>query len=107
MSSTLVIPFSSEASFREEVTLEGTPYIFIFNWNSRFSFWTMSIYDRSNTLLLGSVKLVAGINLLKLFPETAIPPGALYVLSTLRTGSDIAFDDFTNERCLLLYVTAD
>ena len=100
----LIIPFSGEASFTEEITLENTPYILVFNWNSRGSFWEMSFYDRSQNPLALGIKLVLNDELIGKFPEAGLPPGKMYVIDGTESEFDIAFDDFTNGRLSLIYV---
>jgi hypothetical protein len=100
----LIIPFSGESSFIEEITLENTPYDFAFNWNSRGEFWELSIYDRDlNPLVLG-IKLVLNEEFFVKFPDRGLPPGSLFIFDGTGSNEPISFEDFTNGRCYLIYV---
>lgn len=101
----VVIPFFDAPSFREEITLEGTPYVFQFSWNYAGSFWSLSIFDRdSNPLVLG-IRLVLNYEHIKRHPIIGMPPGELYVIDINEGSSDIAYEDLTsNGRCQVVYV---
>lgn len=44
--------------------LNGVPVTLRFKWNTRFSFWSVSIYDRQNALIIAGLKLVRDFSLL-------------------------------------------
>lgn len=100
----ITIPFKIFPSFTQEVTIEETPYVFRFDWNSRWQFWRMDISDREgNPLILGR-KLVLYYELLKQFPDRGLPKGELYVIDpSLTNFSKITQFDFVNNRCSLVY----
>jgi hypothetical protein len=99
----LSIPFSGEPSFIEEIILENTPYIFAFHWNSRGAFWALSIYDRDLNAHAEGLKLLLNEELLLKHPDCGLPPGTLFVFDGTGSNAPIAFDDFTNGRCYLIY----
>lgn len=98
-----ILPFKDFPSFTEEITLEGIPYVFRFDWNSRGQFWTMDIYDREeNSLILGK-KLVLFYELLRQYPDRGLPLGELYVIDpALNNFTPIKQDDF-QDRLYLVY----
>lgn len=104
--SLIIIPFFDFPAFTQEVSLDGTPYVISFTWNSRVEFWTMGITDKEENLLIGGIKLVLGMELLKKFPDKQLPPGRMFVFDVKGDESPIAYGDFINGRCDLIYETA-
>lgn len=100
--------FIDYPSFRQEVTLDGTPYIFETSWNSRGSFWTLTIYDREENILIGGIKLVLNYEMLLIHPDRGLPPGTLMVLDYSGRTDPIEQDDFVGSRRLqFTYLTED
>jgi hypothetical protein len=99
----LQIPMYQEANFTETVTLENIPYIFEFKWNDRFSFWSMSISNSSNTYIIRGIHLVTGVELLKGHPNIGLPPGKMMVTDIRQIPQDPVYVDFTNGNCFLIY----
>lgn len=99
------IPFKNQfPSFTEEITLEGIPYIFRFDWNSRAFFWSMDIYDRERNPLLSGRKLFLYLGLLKQFPDRGLPPGEIYIVDLSYAFEPIAQFDFES-RLFMYYLT--
>jgi hypothetical protein len=101
----ITIPWQNSASFKEEVTLEGTPYIFRFDFNSTGNFWIMGISDRDEVDLLTGVKLVLGTEILTQHPDRGLPAGMLFVIDETGNTTPIEQDDFITNRVNLVYVT--
>lgn len=80
--------------------LDGTPVILRFKWNTRFAFWSMSIYDRQNNPILMGVKLVRDFPLLgRLHLETV--PGEFIVSRLYGDWDDLRFDSLPEEAALI------
>lgn len=102
-----IIPFKDFPSFTEEVTLEGIPYTFRFDWNSRGEFWSMDIYDREkNPLILGR-RIMLDYEILRQFPDRELPPGELYVIDPSLNFDPIQQNDFIDNRVSLVYLEED
>lgn len=95
-------------SYKEEVTLDGRPYLLSFHWNTRGEYWSMAIADRDEVMLL------SGIRLVMLFPlihyrhvDSRLPPGELIVMDTSANTiyQEPGRYDFSNNRCSLYYVS--
>jgi len=100
----LEIPFKNFSSFTEDITLDGKPYIFEFNFNSRGDFWTLSMYDREQHPLLEGRKIVLNYELIKQFTDERMPPNFLFSIDpSLSNFSDLTQDDFLNGRAFLIY----
>lgn len=96
------ITFFEGSSFRQQVTLEGTLYVFEFNWNDRGSMWTLTIKDFSQNCLVAGIRLVQGIDLFAQYPDRGLPPGALFTVDDSGDLSDIEQNDFIGDRQLKL-----
>lgn len=101
------IPFFEYPSFTEELEIDGTTYILKFNWNSRFSFWTISFYDVAQNPIVTGIKIVLNINLLAQFRAYAVPSGELRAVDASGNNRRIAQKDFVNGRLLLIYASEE
>tara|TARA_Y100000310_G_C20703455_1_gene832281 strand:+ start:12057 stop:12386 length:330 start_codon:yes stop_codon:yes gene_type:complete len=101
----ITVPWQNSASFKEEVTLEDTPYIFRFDFNSVGNFWIMGISDRDEVELLTGVKLVLGTEILTQHPDRGLPPGMMFVIDETGNTEPIEQNDFINNRVKLTYAT--
>ena len=101
------LPFKTFAFFEMEITLDGTPYIIIFKWNSRGGFWSMSWLNRNREVLVNGLKIIINYELIGWYPDRGLPPGALFATDD-KSGTDrIGRDDFTNGRLSLVYMTEE
>lgn len=48
-----------------QFTISNQTYTASIKWNERFSFWSLSIYDRDSALIVGGVRMVANTSLIK------------------------------------------
>lgn len=80
--------------------LGGIPVILRFKWNTRFSFWSMSIYDRQSNPILTGIKLVRDFPLLdKLHLEEI--PGDFTVVRLYGDWDDVPFDALPEEAAIV------
>lgn len=89
----VTIPFSGNASFSQEVTLDGVAYRFQFSWNVRGNFWSMTIMDRDLNVLVAGVKIVLSYELIADWVGRSLPPGELYAIDTTSELLAIGRDD--------------
>lgn len=100
---TLPLPTRDEPNVTQTTSLEGRPYVFTFDWNSRTNRWTFALATESGTRILDGALLCIGFDLLRTVPNTLdfVPPGSLYLVGpddpTLETIGD----------CDLLYLTSE
>lgn len=71
---------STLPSFTQRVTLEGTPYLLTFRWNSREEAWYMHVGLDNATNLETGVKLVFDSLFLRRNPSEDKPPGNLLLI---------------------------
>lgn len=77
-STILIIPTDASLyAYKEEIVLNDVSYIFNFEWNSRFEYWSLSILDVNENSLVAGIKLVYGIDLFAQFPANGLPEGSL------------------------------
>lgn len=102
-----IIPFPKYPRFSEQVSLDGVIYNLFFDWNDRGSYWTMTITDINNNVLLASLKIVPNFDIHKRYALTLSPAGAFAVYSLVSDSSDIQYEDFTTNRELVYISSAE
>ena len=103
-----IIPFTTYPSYSKDITLDNVKYRFLFQWNTRAEFWSLSILSTDNTPIVSGIKLVINYDLFQRYRHLALPTGYLFVLDSSENEAKIAYDDFTNERGLqLIYFSED
>lgn len=81
----LTIPISDAATlgnFYQTVTLEGRDYQLDFVWNTRESFWYMSIKDEEGNHIRSGLKAVCNFPVTRLWKDAERPPGQFIFLDT-------------------------
>lgn len=102
-----IIPFPKYPRFSEQVSLDGVIYNLFFDWNDRGSYWTMTITDINNTVLLANLKIVPNFDIHKRYALTSSPAGAFAVYSRVSNSSDISYEDFISTRELIYLTEAE
>lgn len=75
----IALPFTTGLdSFTEIVDLDGQSWILRFDWNNRAEAWYLTISTIEEVEVVGGIKIVLGMELLKATGRENIPPGALY-----------------------------
>lgn len=98
------ITFFNLVAFTQTINLNNKNFIFKILWNSRGKYYTLSIYDIDETLLIAGIKLVLNIDLFNLSPDRGLPKGGLFVSDLTSQIRPIAKDDFTNGRLKLIFI---
>lgn len=79
----VIIPFfNDQASFQEEVTLDGIPYLFKFTYNNRYDFWSMDILTKDEEPIVQGLKIVLNYELISRFRYLGVPAGELYAIDS-------------------------
>lgn len=89
-------------AYQFQITLEDTSFFFDFEWNERGQFWSMSISDQDEQLLIAGVRLVAGISLIDKYIVSGRPKGHLMCVDTSGKNIDPSISDL-GSRVLLMY----
>jgi len=101
------IPFKDLPSFIEEVTLDNTPYVLKFDYNSRVEAWYISFNNREQTPIVTGIKMVLFHELISEYPDRGLPPGELWVFDPTGGQNPPGREDFVNGRLVLLYYTEE
>lgn len=94
---------SNYAAFTQEVTLDETDFKLKFYWNSRFEYWSMTISDFEDNIIVSGIKLVLNYDLLNPYRHLDVPAGQLYVLDPSDTLLRINREDI-DKNVSLFYV---
>lgn len=85
------IPTQAGHPFTERVSLSGTTYTLIFNWNTVVQCWVLDFYNEAgDTEILLGVPLVTGSDLLEQYGY--MPLGAQTVLTAMTVGPGLPPD---------------
>lgn len=68
----------------QECTLDAVRVILVARYAERTDRWYLSIYTPAEVLLVGSLALVPGVDLLRPYRHLALPQGQLFVQSVQR-----------------------
>ena len=100
------LPFVTYPSLEQEITLEEVTYKFLYVWNTRGEFWTLTIKDIEENVILAGVRLVLNVELLQKYNHLAIPQGMLFIIDTDDNNkTEISYSDFENTRQLnIMYI---
>lgn len=102
---TVIIPTRSLPAFNFEMALEGVPYRFSFEWNSRREFWTMNIFTRTDVPLIVGIKLILNYELIRRYRRN-LPPGAIVAIDITGRLQRIGREDL-GENVRLIYIPRD
>jgi len=100
------IPFQEHPYFSEQVVLDSVPYVFEFYWNNRGSFWSLTIYNKNNSLLIAGLKVVKNLNLLNNYGKIDALPAALLMAKSQADGdnTEIAYGDIYSGLVNIVYI---
>lgn len=99
----IAVPIFNNSSFLEKIVLDDKSYTLRFDWNDRGEFYTLNVYDASDTLLIAGRKVSLFVDLLSQFKGTDFPQGMLMIIDPSTTNfSPIIQDDFI-DRLYLIY----
>lgn len=90
-----------------DVLLDGQRYELRFTWNTRFSYWAISMFEQvSGTALFQGRRMALGVNHLRQVASPLRPGGALVVVDTSGQGLSPGRGDLRSGRVKLVYRTA-
>jgi hypothetical protein len=100
------IPTSTtEARYKQLVSIDGVDYTLQFDWNQREGKWYLRVLINDEILVSG-VKIVVNYSLLDKFKDTRMPSGILMALDSIGEDDDPGLTDLGN-RVKLTYITSD
>lgn len=99
----LEIPVSVDVPlYQIRTTLDGSEYLFRFDWNGREGRWYFSLADINESWIVTGVKIVCNWPLLRRVTDKRRPPGELMATDFTSTGEPPGFVDL-GRRVKLLY----
>ena len=104
----ITIPFEALDAFSEDIDIDNITYRFSFIYNNRGDYWSMTISDLTDNIIISGIKLILGYDLLEPYHYLAIPIGKLFIVDETMSFDRISKDDFVNDRNLqMIYATED
>jgi hypothetical protein len=99
-----IIPLFDSPDFKQAVILDGVNYVLRIQWNTRCSFWTMSIFDGNETIVRAGIKLVPMYPLRAQYNDPRLPPGEFVLVDTSQSANqEIGRHDFGTGRNVELW----
>ena len=102
----IIIPIKNNPNHTITIELESLIYKLGFLYNTEGGFWTMTIWDEEDNLLLSGLKIVANYPLLFLHKNDSLPSGDFYC-EIADTQASIGRNSFSSEEAKLLYLTEE
>lgn len=102
---TLSIPLRNDEYYRENLIIEEKEYIFQFLWNKKFEFWSLSIFDIDENIIVAGLKLKVNC---KILPRRRYLefPGEIWCISNDLSNDRIQKEDI-DTRISLVYLSPD
>ena len=96
------IPTKGVDNFTFSISLDYARYTFLFVWNYRGSYWSMSIADAVGSPVVQGVCVRVSVDMLEFVSATNRPQGSLVAMDTAGAGVDPGLNDL-GQRVILLY----
>lgn len=96
------IPFRNEASFREQIQLDGEIFFLDFQWNALNEFWSFDILNIDEEPLIYGIKIVSDFPLLTFNRVKGSPRGNIFCQNIVK-GDDVIKRFDMNQKFLLFY----
>jgi len=100
----LIIPIKNSPNHTIFIDLDAITYKLEFLYNSVANFWSMSIYDDDDNLLIAGVKIIPNYPLLTQYVNSSLPQGEI-ICEVSNTTEQITRDTFVKQEATLLYIT--
>lgn len=97
-----IIPFKEPASWREQITLDGSIFVLEFYWNALNEFWNMNIYDRDLNPIIYGITIVPNYPLLAQYSVLGKPLGEI-ICQNIVGGTDVIRRFDMSQRFELVY----
>jgi len=78
----IVVPWIDAPRWRQEIALDGRPYVLVARYNVRSAFYSMDIMSRTGEAIVSGFRLVKGFPLLRQVRKPELPPGEFFVIGT-------------------------
>jgi hypothetical protein len=102
----IIIPIKDNPNHTITIELESVIYKLGFVYNTEGAFWSMTIWDEDDNLLLSGIKIVANYPLLFSHKNNSLPTGDFYC-EIADTQASINRNSFLSGEAKLLYLTLE
>lgn len=85
------------------ISLDNETYILTFRYNTFYTRWIFDINTRLDEPIINGIPLAMGVDLLKRYADTRLPPGNLFLINMNDDFEDGTRDEFGNN-IILLYL---
>ncbi len=100
------IPLLSDTTDQTlDVVLSGDPYTLRVLWNELFGYFSLSVLERSGTVILENIKMVKNYPLIGRFKDIRLPEGDFYFVDTKGKNIRPIYESIgTGDYALIYYV---
>jgi hypothetical protein len=102
-----IINFPTAPEWAQTVQLEGVSYTLRARWNFIAERWSLDILTRDQRLIVGGIRLVRGLRLLRQYADPRLPPGELVILGREgATDGGFGVEALSGQDSVLAYISA-
>lgn len=98
----ITIPTRTDPRYQIEVELDGSSYLFDFEWNDRAESWFLDVSSQNGTKLIAGIRVVVGFPLWNRYRNPELPSGDLSAVDTSGANLDPKLEDL-GDRVALVY----
>jgi len=102
----IIIPIKNNPNHAFTIELDSKIFKILFLYNSMGNFWSISLYDDDDNILISNIKLVANYPLLFRHKNINFPLGDFYCEIT-GVSAEITRNSFSSGEANLLYLTQE
>ena len=99
-----IIPFRNQASFKQQIDLDGVVFFLAFQWNALNEFWTMNIFNINGNPIIYGIKIVPDFPLLSFVGVDGMPKGNI-ICQNIVDGETVIKRFDINQKFALIYYT--
>lgn len=106
MAEVLPITFKDDSSGEIRTKLEGVERLFFLAWNTRNSYWTISLYKADGTRVWQGLRVTIGVRINRQIVDPNDIPGYVTAVDTTGGRQPPGREDLYTGKVKLVYVTA-
>ena len=101
----VIIPIKDNSNHELTIELENIIYRLYFLYNEKFDYWSMSIFNEDDDLLLSGIKIVPNYPMIYYLNNRVDITGDFYCEISSKKTSSITRNSFVSGEANLLYLT--
>jgi len=102
----ILIPIKNDPNHTLNIELDSKIFKLWFLYNSNFDYWSISLYDENDNLLVSNIKIVANYPLMFTHKNENFPLGDFYCEISDVSGK-ITRNSFLSQEAKLVYLTQE